>query len=41
MTNVKVEIEFVCQATGESGDPGAGAAEHVVTRAPGRGTGDV
>ena len=41
MTNVKVRIEFVCQATGGSGDPGVSAVGRVVTRAPGRGTGDV
>ena len=42
MNNVKVKIEsHVYQAAGASGDPGAGAAGRVVTRAPGRGAGDV
>ena len=38
---LKVKIEFVCQAAGGSGDPGLDAAGRVVTRAPGRETGDV
>ena len=42
MNNVKVKIEsHVYQAAGASGDPGGGAVGRVVTRAPGRGTGDV
>ena len=42
MNNVKVQIIFhVCQAAGGSGDPGVSAVGRVVTRAPGRGTGDV
>ena len=42
MNNVKVKIEsHVYQAAGGSGGSGAGAAGRVVTRAPGRGTGDV